>query len=114
MGELPSQLDTNLRTLDRLQLERQITNDALRSAEDRKNMVERQLSEIGIAPGGVRDAATGVVSSDPVRRRLAELKAELSQLSSLYTDKYPDIVRVKREIAALESQGKTGNGMGAE
>ncbi len=108
MGELPSQLEANLRTLDRLQLERQITNDALRSAEDRKNMVERQLSEIGIAPAGVRDAATGVVSSDPVRRRLAELQAELSQLSSMYTDKYPDIVRVKSEIAELESQIKTG------
>jgi len=114
MGELPSQLDTNLRTLDRLQLERQITNDALRSAEDRKNMVERQLSEIGIAPAGVRDAATGVVSSDPVRRRLAELQAELSQLSSMYTDKYPDIVRVKSEIAELESQIKTGRVKEAE
>jgi len=114
MGELPSQLEANLRTLDRLQLERQITNDALRSAEDRKNMVERQLSEIGIAPGGVRDAATGVVSSDPVRRRLAELQAELSQLSSMYTDKYPDIVRVKSEIAELESQIKTGRVREAE
>src|SRR3989304_8976701 len=114
MGELPSQLEANLRTLDRLQLERQITNDALRSAEDRKNMVERQLSEIGIAPGGVRDAATGVVSSDPVRRRLAELQAELSQLSSMYTDKYPDIVRVKSEIAELESQIKTGRVKEAE
>ena len=114
MGELPSQLEANLRTLDRLQLERQITNDALRSAEDRKNMVERQLSEIGIAPAGVRDAATGVVSSDPVRRRLAELQAELSQLSSMYTDKYPDIVRVKSEIAELESQIKTGRVREAE
>ena len=114
MGELPSQLEANLRTLDRLQLERQITNDAMRSAEDRKNMVERQLSEIGIAPAGVRDAATGVVSSDPVRRRLAELQAELSQLSSMYTDKYPDIVRVKSEIAELESQIKTGRVREAE
>ena len=114
MGELPSQLEANLRTLDRLQLERQITNDALRSAEDRKNMVERQLSEIGIAPAGARDAATGVFSTDPVRRRLAELQAELSQLSSMYTDKYPDIVRVKSEIAELESQIKTGRVREAE
>lgn len=114
MGELPSQLDANLRTLDRLQLERQLTNDALRSSEDRKTMIERQLSEIGIIPANTKDMLTGAVSSDPARRRLAELQTELTQLSSLYTDKYPDIVRVKSEIAELESQIKAGKGKEAE
>lgn len=108
MGELPSQLEANLRTLDRLQLERQITNDALRSAEDRKITVERQMSEIGIDPASQRDEKNGTLSNDPVRRRLAELQAELSRLSSVFTDRYPDIVRVKSEIAELESQLKTG------
>ncbi len=114
MGELPSQLEANLRTLDRLQLERQTTNDALRSAEDRKIMVERQLSEAGVAPASVRDITTGAVSNDPMIRRLAELQAELSRLSSMYTDKYPDIVRLKNEIADVESQIKTGKGKETE
>lgn len=109
MGELPSQLEANLRTLDRLQLERQMTNEALRSAEDRKIAIERQLSEIGATP--VRGATTtGTALNDPMRVRLAELQAELSQLSSMYTDKYPDIVRVKNEIDEIESKIRTGKG----
>lgn len=110
MGELPSQLEANLRTLDRLQLERQMTNEALRSAEDRKIAIERQLSEIGATPVSRGVASAGVSLNDPVRMRLAELQAELSQLSSMYTDKYPDIVRIKNEIDEIESKIRTGKG----
>lgn len=114
MGELPSQLETNLRTLDRIQLERQITNDVLRSAEDRKIMIERQLSEIGAVPVNTQGITTGVISNNPQRMRLAALQGELTQLSSIYTDKYPDIIRLKNEISELESQIKMGKGRESE
>ena len=114
MGELPSQLEANLRTLDRLQLERQITNDALRSAEDRKVMIERQLSEIGAVPVNTQGITTGIISNNPPRMRLAQLQGELTQLSTVYTDKYPDIIRLKNEISELESQIKAGKGRESE
>src|SRR3972149_5177936 len=114
MGELPSQLEANLRTLDRIQLERQITNDALRSAEDRKVMIERQLSEIGAVPVNTQGITTGIISNNPQRMRLAVLQGELTQLSSVYTDKYPDIIRLKNEISELESQIKAGKGRESE
>ncbi|MBI5755309.1 MAG: hypothetical protein HZA12_00130 [Nitrospirae bacterium] len=106
MGELPSQLEANLRTLDRLQLELQINNDSLRSAEDRKIMLERQLTEIGAAPVTATGRGFAGPPADPLRVRLANLQVELSQLSSMYTDKYPDIVRIKNEIADIEVQLK--------
>jgi polysaccharide chain length determinant protein (PEP-CTERM system associated) len=105
MGELPSQLETNLRTLDRHQLEIQSTSDILRGAEDRKLLLEKQLSEInpGISVSG------GVVTSiDPMRSRLATLQAELSGLSATYTDKYPEIVRIKNEISEIEKELQRG------
>jgi uncharacterized protein involved in exopolysaccharide biosynthesis len=114
MGELPSQLEANLRTLDRIQLERQITNDALRSAEDRKVMIERQLSEIGAVPVNTQGITTGIISNNPQRMRLAQLQGELTQLSTVYTDKYPDIIRLKNEISELESQIKAGKGRESE
>ncbi|MCC7202277.1 MAG: hypothetical protein IT393_06440 [Nitrospirae bacterium] len=110
MGELPSQLEANLRTLDRLQMERQMTNETLRVAEDRKITIESQLSEIGAAQVSRGAAATGTAPNDPMRIRLAQLQSELSQLSSTYTEKYPDIVRVKSEIDEIESMIRTGKG----
>src|SRR3972149_8562398 len=45
---------------------------------------------------------------------LAVLQGELTQLSSVYTDKYPDIIRLKNEISELESQIKAGKGRESE
>lgn len=108
MGELPSQLDTSLRTLDRLQLELQTTNEATRAAEDRKIMLEKQLTEINPTLTILSGGSNVVASIDPGRVRLAALQAELSQLSRIYTDKYPDIVRLKREISELEKELEKG------
>lgn len=97
MGELPSQLEANLRTLDRLQLELQATNDALRGAEDRKIMLEEQLADSN-------ETLTGGARANSLEARLVALQAESSRLSSIYTDKYPDIIRIKNEIAEIEKQ----------
>ena len=100
MGELPSQLEANLRTLDRLQLELQNTNDVFRSAEDRKTTLEKQIAEV--SPDLIVERGGGGV--DPRRTRFLSLQTELSQLSTAYTDKYPDIIRLKNEIAELEKE----------
>lgn len=42
-----------------------------------------------------------------MRRRLAKLKQELAELKTRYTDKYPDVIRIKGEIAALEARVET-------
>ena len=99
MGELPSQLETNLRTLDRFQLEMQTTNDLLRSAEERKITLEKQLADLksSIAAGTIVDNTT-----TPIRLRLNELQKELSHLLATYTEKHPDIIRLKNEIAEVE------------
>ena len=44
MGMLPNQLEANLATLGRLQLERQSISDGLRAAKDRKSLLERQVA----------------------------------------------------------------------
>ena len=99
MGELPSQLETNLRTLDRFQLDNQTTNDSLRGAEERKIILEKQLADLksSISNGTIMEN-----TADPVRSRLNELQKELSQLSASYTERHPDIIRLRNEIAETE------------
>ena len=109
MGELPSQIDATLRTLDRLQLERKIVSDQLSTSVDRKIMIEGQLSETN-----AQEIATDKTSKDPQKRKLAELQAELTRLSSSYTDKYPEITRLKREISEIETQINTDKGTESE
>jgi uncharacterized protein involved in exopolysaccharide biosynthesis len=87
MGELPEQLETNLRTLDRLQIERQMLENSLKNAEDRYADLNRQLT--GDAPGGGGSPSTGAGRLQALRTRLANLRTE-------YTEEYPDIVSLKR------------------
>src|SRR3990167_2314029 len=107
MGELPSQLEANLRTLDRLQLELQSTNDSLRGAEERKIILEKQISDLNSSVIITTGSRT-TIPADPLRSRLITLQAELSQLQSVYTEKYPDIIRLKNEIAEIEGELKKG------
>lgn len=111
MGELPEQREANLRTLDRLNLALQNVDASLRNAQDRQVLMEGQLAErkalVASAPVTVMTAgSTGnpVPVSTP-SARLQGLKASLLTLTSAgYTEKYPDVVRLKNEIQEVEAQ----------
>lgn len=113
MGELPEQLQVNLSMLTRLQEQYRTNGESLRSAEDRKvfldaqlGMIERSIQGGGTVTGDGGIAATGLVT-DPIMRRQAELAARrtrLAELSAKYTDKYPDIPRLRQEIRLLEQE----------
>ncbi|MEW6681738.1 MAG: GNVR domain-containing protein [Nitrospirota bacterium] len=96
MGELPDQLDANLRTLDRLQLERQVLQQSLKSAEDRYADLSRQV----LAASSASEEAT---PSD-LARRLQTLRTRLADLRTEYRDEYPDIILLKKEIASVETE----------
>ncbi len=95
MGELPEQLDANLRTLDRLQIERQMLENSLKNAEDRYADLNRQLTS---------DTLGGGDSPSTVAGRLQALRIRLAYLRTEYTEEYPDIVLLKKEIAAVEAE----------
>ncbi len=86
MGELPEQLEANLRTLDRLQIERQMLENSLKNAEDRYTDLE------------------GGDSPSTVAGRLQVLRTRLANLRTEYKEEYPDIVLLKKEIAAVEAE----------
>jgi polysaccharide chain length determinant protein (PEP-CTERM system associated) len=106
MGELPEQRDANLRVLEQLQLQYQRVSDSLRAAQDRKLFIQKQLSDLELAMAS-EDSAKGKSSLTGKKKssqeiQLEQLRDQLSDLQIKYTEKYPDILIVKKKIAELE------------
>jgi polysaccharide chain length determinant protein (PEP-CTERM system associated) len=105
MGSLPEQRDTNIRLLEQLQQLYQRNEESLRAAEDRKLLIRTQMSDIESPPAVVMGPSG---TSQPGRTpgsyeaQTEELKRQLADLQSRYTEKHPDIVRTRKRIADLE------------
>ncbi|MDH3972732.1 MAG: Wzz/FepE/Etk N-terminal domain-containing protein [Deltaproteobacteria bacterium] len=99
MGALPEQLNANLRTLDRLQLELQSVRDSIKSTKDRKLLLEAQYAAGRLAP----TAGTGDILFR-LNEELAGLINEERSLLSLYKENYPDVILVREQIRNLETR----------
>ena len=89
MGQLPEQVQANLATLQRLQLEQQMVADNLRKATDTLMLMEV-----------AGDAATPPPTSSP--DTLESMRALLTQLKTRYTERHPDVRSLQSRIEALE------------
>ena len=96
MGALPEQLEANLRTLDRLQLELQSVSESLRNSLDRRALLEEQMTLLS--------RGTTAPSGNTLREELAGLKRELATLLSMYKENYPDVVIARNRVKELEAQ----------
>jgi succinoglycan biosynthesis transport protein ExoP len=93
MGELPQQMQGNVARLESLNDQlRQNRSDQTR-AQERREAVTGQLTLAESSSGAETDAM-----------RLARFRRELTTLRIKYTDKWPDIIRIKDEIARLEQR----------
>jgi protein tyrosine kinase modulator len=91
MGQLPEQVQANLATLQRLQLEQQSVSESLRKATDTQRILE----------------SGGTPSEDRFRTpppdSLSVLKANLALLKTRYTEQHPDVRSLESRIQALEA-----------
>lgn len=101
MGELPEQLESNLRILDRV--EEQILETTQRLSEARNRLVALQNQPTALAGG---QAAAGGVQPVPAATDLEQLKEQLAQLRTKYTSQHPDIIRLEKTIADLEKEAE--------
>jgi succinoglycan biosynthesis transport protein ExoP len=107
MGDLPEQRDTNLRGVEQLQTKLEINMDALDKAENRRLLLQGQLAELRNqrSTASRRSIASGPAAPEPPSH-LDQLRAQLAQLRSRYTDRHPDVIRAQAEIAQLEALEK--------
>jgi polysaccharide chain length determinant protein (PEP-CTERM system associated) len=104
MGELPEQRDSNLAMLQRLNEEIETLQENIRSAEDRKLLLQRQIAEekSNLSMAANLAGSQGTVSQAPTT--LEGLRERLESLRTRYTDTHPDVVTVKKLIAKLERE----------
>jgi polysaccharide chain length determinant protein (PEP-CTERM system associated) len=93
MGELPPQMAGNLTRLESLSEQIRTNRVEQVRAQERRDILVGQLTQA--------EASSGF-ETDPMR--LARLRRELAALRVKYTDRWPDIIRIKDEIATLEQK----------
>lgn len=96
LGELPQQAVANAVALERLHAELRYAIDGQGRAAERKQAALQQLADQATAPAGT--------AAETPSAQLARKRAELARLRTEYTDRYPDIVRLKEEVALRERQ----------
>ena len=110
MGSLPEQRDTNIKMLEQLQLQSQRNEESTRALEDRKLLILKALAEIDnptLAAPEKAGGPAGPRATGSAEVQIEELKKQLADLQSRYTDRHPDIVRTKKRIADLEKNKET-------
>jgi len=111
MGQLPQQLETNLRVLDRLEQQYKTTSDNRRAAEDRivllQNQIEQLIDRQSERGASLKNLAQGEnvrserAPEEPLVTQLNALKRDLANAESKYTPSHPDVVDLKKKIADL-------------
>jgi polysaccharide chain length determinant protein (PEP-CTERM system associated) len=100
-GELPEQQATNLNIMNGLQQQLQSEEDALRAATQQRSYFQTLVEQYrAAAPVRTADGAPTALAT--LDTQLQTLRAQLADLSTRYTDAYPDVQNLKGQIAKLE------------
>lgn len=97
---LPEHLDLRLKMLERAELEERDLNRDIRSLEEEKRYLQIELTS---ARSG-RNVAGSTVQKTELEQNIESLKKALLNASTRLTDSHPDIISLKKRIAALEEQ----------
>lgn len=100
LGSLPDDDKTNTDILTGLTSQLNSASEALSRAQQDKTFQESSLSQ---AVQAWQASQTGANPVD-LQQQLALLQSKLTDLQSRYTDSYPDVIRTKADIAALQKQ----------
>src|SRR6266850_418709 len=111
LGELPSQLEANLATLERLNTRFRLNGEKhIRVREQRQELARLVESMAALStplatatrPATVRRGPGTPAVPDPATARLAKMKQDLADLRTRFSDRYPDVLQLQAEIATLE------------
>ncbi len=112
LGDLPAQLEGNLEILRGLQSQLENQQTALNSAREHNVYLESLLNQYqslqqSYSAGGTGTGTTAPVGLAAVDQELTRLRAQLADLRSRYTDQYPDVIKVKDQIAKTEQMRRS-------
>jgi succinoglycan biosynthesis transport protein ExoP len=99
VGQLPQQFELNLASLDRLNTQLRMNGERQLQANEQKTRLQDDSL--------ILDTATGMpiaadAPPDRERERLEKLKQDLKEKEAQFTDKHPDVQRLREEITRME------------
>ncbi len=102
VGQLPAQVGSNLQILAGLQSQLQAEEDALNTAKQQRVYLETLVSQYRSLQGSPKSDGSAPVGLPAIDAELEKLRDQLADLSSHYTDRHPDVRKVKEQIAKTE------------
>ncbi len=102
MGELPTQQASNLQILSGLQSELVNEQDALNTAQQQRVYLQTLINQYRSLQGSSKTTEVNPARLPAIDQELDKLKSQLADLSSHYTEQYPDIRNLKEQITKTE------------
>jgi protein tyrosine kinase modulator len=102
LGDLPGQLQSNLQILGGLQAQLTGAQDAFNRAKQQNVYLESLLGQYRSVQRSAKSVDNVSMGLPALELELDRLRAQLADLSSHYTDRHPDVRKVKEQIAKAE------------
>jgi protein tyrosine kinase modulator len=103
MGALPGEEQTDVQMLSGLSSQLDAVTNQLNRAQQDKAYEESLLNQQVSAWKSSPKSSEGL-QEDPLKKQLSDLKDQLAAMQGHYTVDYPDVVKLKSDIAALEKK----------
>lgn len=100
MGQLPGDVDNNMKMLMALNTQLDASTQALGRAQQDKNYTESMLAQ----QLAVWRSSQSSTNPQTLEQQLTLLQAQLMQLQGRYTDDYPDVIKTKSDIATVQAK----------
>jgi len=105
-GQLPTQLASNLQTIQNAQLQLGTVNDALNRLRERRLLIEHQIADAQALPAGtpVTTGAGEQAASLTTAQQLERAERQLETFRLTYKPNHPDIRTIERTIRELQAR----------
>ncbi|MGH9139966.1 MAG: GNVR domain-containing protein [Vicinamibacterales bacterium] len=101
MGRLPEQTNANLAMVSAMQRQLESNATTMRAEQDRLSMIERQIEGLQQSSDSA-DVATKGTPGESALAKVQTLRRELADAQLTYTEKHPEVVRLRGELATAE------------
>jgi uncharacterized protein involved in exopolysaccharide biosynthesis len=100
MGQLPEDLDSNMKVLNSLSTSLESNTQELNRATQDKSYTESMLAQ-AIAAWKTSQSAS---NPQTLQQQLSQLQAQLIDLEARYTEDHPDVIKTKADIAQVKKK----------
>jgi len=114
-GELPTQLQGNLQSIQNASLQLQALTESKNRAVERRLLIERQIADTEATPlaePATPPSAAQIAPTD-TRQALELARGRLMSLQQHFTNEHPEVVAAQRRVTELESRVEGENPLGA-